>query len=130
MLVPFRLGGGARFGSGEQYFSVISLRDWVGATLHLLADSRASGAYNLALPTPPTNREFTEALARQLRRPALLAVPAAPLKLVLGDLSTELLGSLRVVPQRLTDAGFAFADPDVVSALATAMAPRSVPAAG
>ena len=130
MLVPFRLGGGARFGSGEQYFSVISLRDWVSAALHLLADADLSGAVNLALPDPPTNREFTEALARQLHRPARLAVPSGPLKLALGGLSNELLGSLRVVPQRLTAAGFTFADPDVASAIATAMAPRTTPAAG
>lgn len=130
MLVPFRLGGGARFGNGEQYFSVISLRDWVSATLHLLADSGSSGAVNLALPDPPTNREFTEALARQLHRPALLAVPATALKLALGGLSNELLGSLRVIPQRLMTRGFSFADPDVASALATAMAPRTAPAAG
>ena len=130
MLVPFRLGGGARFGSGEQYFSVISLRDWVSAALHLLADADSIGAVNLALPDPPTNREFTEALARQLHRPARLAVPAGPLKLALGGLSNELLGSLRVVPQRLTAGGFTFADPDVASAIATAMAPRTTPAAG
>jgi hypothetical protein len=130
MLVPFRLGGGARFGTGDQYFSVISLRDWVSATLHLLADAGSSGAVNLALPEPPTNREFTEALARQLHRPALFALPAAPLRMVLGELSNELLGSLRVVPQRLAAAGFSFADPDVSSALATAMAPRTTPIAG
>jgi uncharacterized protein (TIGR01777 family) len=123
LLVPFRLGGGARFGTGEQYFSVISLRDWVSAALHLLGDADSSGAFNLALPQPPTNREFTEALARQLHRPALFALPATPLRMVLGGLSNELLGSLRVVPQRLTAAGFAFAHPDVVSALAAAMAP-------
>ena len=123
MLAPFRLGGGARFGSGHQYFAVISLRDWVSATLHLMTQTGFSGVYNLALPTPPTNREFTEALARQLHRPALLAVPTAPLRLVLGDLSNELLESLRVVPQRLLDAGFSFADPDVRAALATAMSP-------
>jgi hypothetical protein len=44
--------------------------------------------------------------------------------MVLGGLSNELLGSLRVVPQRLTAAGFAFDHPDVVSALAAAMAPQ------
>lgn len=130
MLVPFRLGGGARFGTGEQYFSVISLRDWVSATLHLLADAGSSGAVNLAIPDPPTNREFTEALARQLHRPALLALPAAPMKLLLGGLSNELLGSLRVAPQRLTASGFSFADPDVSSVLATAMASQASRAAG
>lgn len=125
MLLPFRLGSGARIGSGQQYFSVISRRDWVRATLQLLTSPDASGAYNLTGPQPPTNAEYTRALADALHRPAALAVPAAPLRLVLGDLSAELLGSLRVVPQRLLDAGFAFEDPDVRSAVGSALAPRA-----
>ena len=122
LLLPFRLGGGARIGSGTQYFSVISRRDWVRATLHLLGSAEASGAYNVTGPHPPTNAEYTRALADALHRPAALAVPARPLRLVLGDLSAQLLGSLRVVPTRLLDAGFAFQDRDVRAAVNAALA--------
>lgn len=125
MLLPFRLGGGARIGSGRQYFSVIALRDWVRATVHLLEADDAAGAYNLTGPQPPTNAEYTRALAAALHRPAALAVPARPLRLVLGGLSSELLGSLRVLPQRLLDAGFEFEHPDVRSAVDAALHPRT-----
>jgi NAD dependent epimerase/dehydratase family enzyme len=67
---------------------------------------------------PVTNAEFTAELARVLRRPALLRIPAPVLRAGLGELSGELLGSKRVVPRRLMQAGFAFRYPGIASALA------------
>lgn len=125
MLLPFRLGAGARIGTGKQYFSVISLSDWLRASVHLLTHDDATGPYNLTGPQPPTNAEYTRALADTLHRPAALVVPARPLRLVLGDLSAELLGSLRVLPQRLLGAGFTFEHPDVRSAVGAALHPGS-----
>ncbi|MGI9005453.1 MAG: TIGR01777 family oxidoreductase [Streptosporangiaceae bacterium] len=118
LLRPFQLGLGAKVGSGRQYFSWISRTDEVRAIRFLLDNPQAEGAYNLTAPEPVTNAEFTRALAAALHRPALLALPSAALRTVLGEVASELLGSQRVVPARLLAAGFSFEQPDIVSALA------------
>jgi NAD dependent epimerase/dehydratase family enzyme len=58
-------------------------------------------------------------MAKVLRRPALLPVPAIALKIVLGEFSQEVLGSTRVLPNVLMSSGFNFSDPDIVSAIKT-----------
>jgi uncharacterized protein len=118
-LVPlFRFGLGARLGPGTQFISWISLTDHVAAVRYLLEHPDIDGPVNLTAPVPVTNAEFTAELARALRRPALLRIPAPVLRAGLGELSGELLGSQRVVPHRLLQAGFAFQYPRVASALA------------
>jgi uncharacterized protein len=122
LLLPFRLGLGARIGAGSQYLSWISIEDHVRACRFLLADSELSGPVNLTAPTPVTNAEFTAALARQLRRPARLVVPAGLVRGALGELSGELLSSCRVRPARLEQASFAFRYPQIGPAIAAALA--------
>jgi uncharacterized protein (TIGR01777 family) len=121
MALPFRLGLGGRFGSGEQYFGSIGLADWLGAVRFLVDRPDAAGAYNLTLPNPPTNAEVTAAFGALLRRPTFLTVPGGLVRLGVGDLSDELLGSRRVVPRRLLDAGYEFAAPDITAAIAAAL---------
>ncbi|MBA2738872.1 MAG: TIGR01777 family protein [Nocardioidaceae bacterium] len=115
--LPFRLGLGGRIGSGRQWFSSISRDDWVSAVVFLATDPDASGPVNLVGPEPVTNAEFTKALGEVLHRPTRIPVPGVPLRLVAGELSQELLGSLRVVPKALLDAGFTFEHPHVRAAL-------------
>ena len=118
----FRLGLGARIGDGRQYISWISVTDHVAAVRYLLDHAEIDGPVNLTAPAPVTNAEFTADLARAMRRPALLRVPAPLLRAGLGEASGELLGSLRVVPRRLLAAGFAFSHPDLASALTAELA--------
>jgi uncharacterized protein len=122
LLPPFRLGLGAKIGSGRQYMSWISLADEISAIKFLLTSADARGAYNLTAPEPVTNAEFTRSLAEVLRRPALLTLPAPVLRVALGEVSAELLGSARVTPTRLRSAGFSFAHPDIATALRAALA--------
>ncbi|MHB1738123.1 MAG: TIGR01777 family oxidoreductase [Actinomycetes bacterium] len=121
----FRLGVGGRLGSGQQYWSFISLRDEVRALRFLLDTPDSAGAFNLTAPSPATNNEVTRAMAQVLRRPAILPVPAAALKLALGEFSHEVLGSQRVLPRRLTEAGFSFLDPTIHEAIRAALDPSS-----
>jgi uncharacterized protein len=114
----FRLGLGARIGSGSQFISWISLADEVRAIRFLLDHAELDGPVNLTAPAPVTNAELTAALARTLRRPALLRVPAVVLRAALGEVSGELLTGARVIPRKLQDAGFTFRYPDIDSALA------------
>ena len=118
----FRLGGGARLGSGEQYMPMISLRDWIGAVSYLLESRDVSGAFNLCCPQAPTNTEFTHALASAVRRRAFLSVPSALLEPAAGDLAPELLGSINARPAALERAGYDFEDEDVREVLAAGLA--------
>ncbi|MEU9074298.1 TIGR01777 family oxidoreductase [Kitasatospora sp. NPDC048538] len=113
LLPLFRMGLGGRLGDGRQYWSLLSLEDEVAALRFLIDRDDLSGAVNLSAPEPATNAELTAALGRALRRPTPFPVPEAVLRVVLGELAVEVVGSHRVVPRRLLDAGFRFAHPDV-----------------
>lgn len=118
LLPIFRLGLGGRVGNGRQYWSWIALEDAEGAIEFALDDPTLSGPVNLTSPNPVTNAAFTAALARALRRPALLPVPAFALRLALGEMADEaLLASQRVQPEKLLKAGFPFAHPQLDEAL-------------
>ncbi len=116
MLPLFRFGLGGKLGSGKQWWSWITLHDQIRAISFLL-ESKLTGAVNLTAPNPVTNQEFTAALARAMHRPAIFPAPAFALRLALGGFSTEILGSKKVMPKVLTDAGFVFDYPHVSNAL-------------
>jgi hypothetical protein len=118
----FRMGAGGRLGSGRQWWSFISLRDELAALTHLL--EHLDGPVNLTAPSPATNAEVTRAMGRALRRPTALPVPRKALEIALGEFSSEVLGSARVVPTRLLGSGFAFQDPTIDAAVAYALATR------
>jgi uncharacterized protein len=121
LLLPFRLGLGFRIGPGTQYLSWITLADHIRACRFVLAEPGLSGPVNLSGPEPVTNAQFSSALASALHRPALLRLPAMPLRVALGEVSGELLVSCRVRPARLLSAGFAFRDVQLGPALAGAL---------
>ena len=109
MLPVFRLGLGGRVGSGGQWVSWVSIEDVVRMIEFAVTEETTAGAYNAVAPEPVRNRDFTAALARELRRPAILPVPAAVVRLVFGEMGEALLlSSARVVPKRLEEAGFQF----------------------
>jgi len=105
----FKLGLGGRMGSGEQFWSWVSLEDEIRLISWLLTNE-ISGPVNLTAPNPVTNAEFTNALGTALKRPAFLPVPPLGPRLLLGkELATELIqNSLRVFPQRALNNGFEF----------------------
>ena len=116
MMPLFKLGLGGRLGNGKQWWSWITLHDEIKAIAYLL-EHDVEGPVNLTSPNPVTNAEFTAALARALRRPALFPAPAFALKIALGGFSTEILGSKKILPQRLIDSGFVFDFPQLPTAL-------------
>ncbi len=118
MLLPFRLGLGGRLGDGSQWMSWISIDDVAGALLHVLLNAGLSGPVNVTAPEPVRNRDFTRTLGRVLSRPTLFPVPAAALRLVLGEMAdSTLLASARMLPERLLGSGYRFAHPDLETAL-------------
>ena len=117
MLPLFRFGLGGKMGNGKQWWSWITLHDLIRAISFML-ESDVKGPINLTAPNPVTNQEFTSALARAMHRPALFPAPAIALKIALGGFSSEILGSKKVIPQALTEAGFEWDYPHITSALA------------
>ena len=122
MFPLFKLGVGGKLGSGRQYWSWISLRDEVCALQFLLEQEHLTGPVNLTGPDPQTNAEITHVMGQVLGRPTILPAPAFALKTVLGEFSSEVLGSARVVPAVLEGSGFVFQDPTIESAIRTALA--------
>ncbi len=117
MLPLFRFGIAGKLGNGKQWWSWITLHDQIRAIVFAL-ESKISGPVNATSPNPVTNQEFTAGLARALHRPALFSVPAIALRIAMGGFSSEVLGSKKVMPQVLTDAGFTFDYPHIAPALA------------
>ncbi|CAB4785846.1 unannotated protein [freshwater metagenome] len=116
MLPLFRFGLGGKLGSGKQWWSWITLHDVIRAIVFTL-EKNVSGPVNLTSPNPVTNQEFTAALARAMKRPALFPAPTIALKIALGGFSSEVLGSKKVMPNALTDAGFKWDYPHISNAL-------------
>jgi uncharacterized protein (TIGR01777 family) len=107
LLPIFKAGLGGKLGDGQMWWSWITLPDHVAAVEFLLA-SDIDGPVNLTAPDPVTNADFTKSLGGALHRPTLIPVPKLALDVVLGDFSDDVLGSARVMPTVLQDAGFAF----------------------
>ena len=116
MLPLFRFGFGGKLGSGKQWWSWITLHDVVRAIAFAL-ENDISGQINLTSPNPVTNQEFTATLARTMKRPALFPAPAIALKIALGGFASEVLGSKRVIPNVLSEAGFECDYPQLSAAL-------------
>lgn len=117
LLPLFRLGLGGRVGSGQQWWSWVTLADYVSAVRFLLDDTAIEGPVNISAPEAIRNAELTAAMARVLHRPAILWAPGFALRLPLRDFAEDLLGGQRVAPLRLLDAGFSFAQPSFEPAL-------------
>ncbi len=117
-LPAFRAGLGAVLGTGRQWFPSVGVNDVVGAIHHCLMTESLRGPVNLVAPSPVRNREFTRTLGRVLRRPAVMWLPRLALRAMFGDIADAvLLSSMRAVPKKLLDTGFAFDHADLEPAL-------------
>jgi uncharacterized protein len=124
MLPFFRLGVGGPVAGGRQYLPWIHPDDIVGLYLAALNDDSWSGAINAAAPDPPTNREFSRALGRALRRPAIFPVPALAVRLLYGDMAEIVLVGQRIVPGRALEHGYAFKHTELLPALREALSAK------
>lgn len=105
-----RLGLAGPLGSGRQWWSWITLRDEVAALIHLIDHPEVTGPVNLGGPEPVRQRDAMKALGSVLHRPALLPAPTPALRLVLGEMSADILASARMSPKALQDSGFEWTD--------------------
>lgn len=118
LLLPFKLGLGGPIGSGQQYMPWVHLEDMLGIIVFLLNNPQCKGPYNATAPYPVTNREFAKRLGSALKRPAVLPVPAFVLKLALGEMAGLLLTGQNALPEKISQAGYAFRFEHLEAALA------------
>jgi uncharacterized protein (TIGR01777 family) len=112
-----KLGIGGRLGPGTQWMPWIHHDDLRAAIVHAILSESLTGAVNATAPQPERNADLTRKLAAALHRPAIFAVPAFALRLVLGEFSTALLASQRAVPTALERDGFQYRYPTLDAAL-------------
>jgi len=127
MLIPFEYGFGGPIGSGRQWMPWIALDDMVRLIASAIANPAFTGPVNATAPEPVRNATFTHELARALRRPAVLRLPAAPLRWLAGDMAEELLlTGRRVVPDKALRNGFVFRHANLRAALTAILGGASV----
>ena len=117
LLLPYRFGLGARLGDGRQVMSWVHRDDVIALIARSLGDASMRGAYNAVAPEAVAQADFAAAVGRALHRPVWLRVPAAPIRLLAGEMAQLFVDGQRVVPQRLLDAGYAFRFPTLQAAL-------------
>jgi len=105
---PHKLYLGGQLGNGKQPMSWIHIEDVVQAYRHFVQHPNTQGTYNLTSPTPVDNRTFSASIGKTLSRSNWLTVPAAALKLALGEASTLALEGREVLPRRLLESGYEF----------------------
>jgi len=119
MLPPFKIALGGPIDSGKQWMSWIHMDDIVGMIRFAIDQEGISGAVNGTAPEPVTNKIFSKTLGKVLKRPAIFPMPAFVVKLLFGQMGVELLLSgQRVIPEKMTQAGYQFKYSNLENALA------------
>jgi uncharacterized protein (TIGR01777 family) len=118
MLTPFKMGVGGKVGSGDQYYSWISIDDVVEGIHHVLLNDSIQGPVNFVTPNPVKNSEFTRILAKVLNRPAIFPMPAFAARKAFGEMADALLlASARVQPTKLLASSYPYQYPELEGAI-------------
>lgn len=121
MAQPFQFGVGGKLGPGTQFVSWISLLDVCRLIEFCVSHDQIRGPINAVAPTPVTNDELSRALAAHLHTRSWLPAPSFAMRLALGEFSTEVLASKRVIPQVARECGFSWQHPVIAQALQWAL---------
>jgi uncharacterized protein (TIGR01777 family) len=125
MLLPAKFGMNAILGSGEQWVSWIHLDDLIAAMDFLIHQPELNGPFNLTAPNPVSNKTLSKTLAKILHRPCFLRFPSPMVKMLFGEMGEALLlVSQKVIPEKLSEAGYQFQYPDLEQALKELLASK------
>jgi uncharacterized protein (TIGR01777 family) len=117
MLTPFKLGVGGPVAGGEQPFPWIDIRDVAGALVFLLDTDAAAGAVNVVAPDKHTNKTFTKALGKAIRRPTVFPVPSLAMKVLYGEMSSTVTEGSNPDPAKLEGLGYRYDRPKLDDSL-------------
>jgi uncharacterized protein (TIGR01777 family) len=123
MALPFKLFAGGPVGSGTQWLPWIHVDDVSRVVRYAIDSEQYRGPINVVSPEAVTNREFSRQLGRVLHRPSWIPVPEGALRIVLGEMADMLLGSQRVVPEKLVRYSFQFKYSSLTDALRASLLP-------
>jgi len=116
---PLRFGIATILGNGKQVMSWIHIDDLVRLYIYAIETERVNGVYNAVAPHPATNKKLIIQLARTMRGKFYVPifVPSFILKMVVGELSIEVLKSATVSCKKIKREGYSFLYPSLASAL-------------
>jgi len=117
LLLPYKLFVGGPLGDGHQIYSWIHITDEVNAIQFLIRDNKANGVFNLTAPNPVTNDEFGRTIGQVMKRPHYFPIPGFAMRLAFGEVSSMVLEGQKVLPQKLSEAGYIFKFPRLDDAL-------------
>jgi uncharacterized protein (TIGR01777 family) len=117
MLTPFKLGVGGPVAGGEQPFPWIHVRDAAGALIFLLDTESATGAVNVVAPDKQTNKTFTKALGKAIKRPTVFPVPSFAIKMLYGEMGSTVTEGSNPDPAKLEQLGYRYDNPGLEEAL-------------
>jgi len=125
LLPPFKMGLGGKVGNGKQYWPWIVLDDVIGVIRFAIENDSMEGPINVCAPQETTNKQFTKALGRVLRKPTFFPLPSVVVTLTLGEMGQEaLLTSTRAHPDKLQQAGYPFQHAEIEEALRSVLTRR------
>ncbi|EFA00825.1 Epimerase family protein SDR39U1-like Protein [Tribolium castaneum] len=117
LYLPFFCGLGGPVMPGDQYLPWIHIEDLTGLILFALKNDKVEGTLNGVAPQNVTNKEFSDAFAKALRRPAFFPVPKFVLNVLLSEERANMLTEgQKVLPKRTMSLGFQYKYPDIASA--------------
>ncbi len=124
---PLKYGVAAVLGDGKQMISWIHVDDLCRMYIYALENETMSGVYNAVAPEPVSNRTLTLELAKKMRgsRFFTMRVPAILLKIMLGEMSVEVLKGATVYCHKIKNAGFTFLYPSLDDALQQLISQKS-----
>lgn len=109
---------GGYFADGSQWYSWIHIDDVCQIFIHLIENDNLEGVFNGTAPNPETNKNFTQKVGEAMNKKlVLIPAPAFGLKLAMGEMSSTVLNSSKVLPEQTQQSGFSFQHPDLVPAL-------------
>ncbi len=118
MILPFKMGFGARISHGRQYMSWISIDDVLSGILYILNNDEIRGPVNLTAPNPVTNKVFSQTLSGLFSKKLLFIIPEFMAKILWGQMGEEtILTSTKVIPEKLLNNGFSFQHTELLPAL-------------
>ena len=119
-LKPLNFGIATILGTGKQVVSWIHLQDLVSLFTFAIYHPPVKGIYNAVAPQPVSNHELIRTLAWARGRFFFpLRVPAFVLKVVMGEMSIEVLKSTTVSAEKISQEGFQFRYPSIREALSS-----------